>query len=57
MNKIPDITPELENLYASNTEALLVLGGKEWIKRRKRMKNKSQEDQLREIEEKKVEDR
>lgn len=30
MSKIPDITPELEKLYASNTEALLILGGKEW---------------------------
>lgn len=51
--KIPDYTPELENRVSANADALIDIGKEEWIRTRRKKKKprkKSQQDQLREIE-------
>jgi len=60
-SKIPDYTTEIEERVSANADALISVGLKEWYRTRRKgrppKKKKGQEDQLREIEDKLVEDR
>lgn len=59
-SKIPDYTSEIEHRVSANADALIAVGLKEWYRTRRKhkppKKKKGQEDQLREIEDKLVED-
>lgn len=60
-SKIPDYTEALEDRISSNADKLIALGCKEWYRTRRKGKpakqKKDQEEQLREIEDKLVEDK
>ena len=60
LSKIPDCTQELEQRVSANTDALIAIGKEEWIRTRRKKKKprkKSQQDQLRQIEDKLVEEK
>jgi hypothetical protein len=48
MSKIPDLTPELEERIRNNTEALIALGVKDWMRGR-RKKASMTEDERKEV--------
>lgn len=48
MSKIPDLTPELEERIHNNTEALIALGVKGWMRGR-RKKASMTEDERKEV--------
>ena len=60
VSKIPDYSLELQERVSANADALISIGLKEWYRTRRKgkppKKKKGQEDQLREIEDKLVED-
>ena len=59
MSKIPEYTPELGELLQENTDKLIALGAKEWMKSKRKQKHKmseiEQDEELKKLE-KKVED-
>lgn len=55
MSKIPDYTEEIEHRIQTNSDALIALGVKEWMRARKRKANMTEEEQdnvVRKIDEK-----
>lgn len=57
---IPNLTPELQSQIEKNTEALINLGAKEWMRKRRKkttMSEAEQKEQVRKIEDKMTEDK
>jgi len=55
VSKIPDYTEEIEHRIQTNSDALITLGVKEWMRARKRKANMTEEEQdkvVRKIDEK-----